>query len=100
MFEHTAHMAYNIIKAKLKLKSLIITLLNENSAFGEVHNVIPEVLQYHHIPLHMQTIIRGRYSNFHTSVVTTSIHTPFFQVGRGVLQEDCLTFNLYFETFI
>ena len=99
-FEHTAHMAYIIRKAKLKQKPLVITLLDLKNAFGEVHhNLIPEVLQYHHIPLHMQTIIRDLYSNFRTSIVTTLFRTPFIKVGRGVLQGDCLsplTFNLCF----
>ena len=97
-------MAYIIRKAKLKQKPLVITLLDLKNAFGEVHhNLIPEVLQYHHIPLHMQTIIRDLYSNFRTSIVTTLFRTPFIKVGRGVLQGDCLsplTFNLCFNTFI
>ena len=95
-------MAYIIRNAKLKQKSLVITLLDLKNAFGEVHhNLIPEVLQYHHIPLHMQTIIRDFYSNFRTSIVTTLFRTPFSKVGRGVLQGDCLsplTFNLCFNT--
>ena len=103
-FEHTAHMAYIIRKAKLKQKSLVITLLDLKNAFGEVHhNLIPEVLQHHLIPLHMQTILRDLYSNFRTSIVSTLFHTPIIKVGRGVLQGDCLstlTFNLCFNTFI
>ena len=97
-------MAYIIRKAKLKQKSLVITLLDLKNAFREVHHtLIPEVLQYHHIPLHMQTIIRDLYSNFRTSIFTTLFRTYFIKVGRGVLQGDCLsplTFNLCFNTFI
>ena len=67
------------------------------------NNLIPEVLKYHHVPLHIQTIIGNLYSNFHTSIITKSFKTPFLKVGRGVLQGDCLsplTFNLCFNTFI
>ena len=103
-FEHTAHMANIIRKAKLEQKPLVITLLDLKNAFGEVnHNLIPKVLQYHHSPLHMQTIIRDLYSNFRTSIVTTLFRTPFIRVGWGVLQGDCLsplTFTFCVNTFI
>ena len=36
--EHTAHMAYILRKAKLKQKSLVITLLDLKNALGEVHH--------------------------------------------------------------
>ena len=48
-------------------------------------------------------LIRSLYSSFQTSIITDSFQTPFIIVGRGVLQEDCLsplTFNLCFNTFI
>ena len=64
-------------------------------------NQILEVLQYHHIPLHTQTIIRDLYSNFCTSLVTASFPTPFTEVSRDVLQWECLsplTFTLCFNT--
>ena len=67
------------------------------------HNLIPAVLRYHHIPDHIQLLIRSLYSNFQTSIITDSFQTPFIKVGRGVLQGDCLsplTFNLCFNTFI
>ena len=103
-FEHTAQMAHVINKARVKQRYLVITLLDLKNAFGEVHhNLIPEVLKYHDIPLHIQTIIGNLYSNFHTSIITKSFKTPFLKVGRGVLQGDCLsplTFNLCFNTFI
>jgi len=102
--EHTAQMAHVINKARVEQWSLVITLLDLKNAFGEVHHsVIPEVLKYHHIPRHIQTIIGNLYSNFYTSAITKSFKTPFIKVGRGVLQGDCLsplTFNLCFNIFI
>ena len=44
-FEHTAQMAIIINKARIKQRSLIITLLDLKNAFGEVHHtLIPAVL--------------------------------------------------------
>ena len=103
-FEHTAQMASVINAARIKQKSLVITLLDLKNAFGEVHhNLIPEVLKYHHIPTQIQLLIGSLYSEFQTSVITDSFKTPFITIGRGVLQGDCLsplTFNLCFNTFI
>ena len=97
-------MANIINKARIKQRSLVITLLDLKNAFGEVHhNLIPAVLSYHHIPDEIQYLIRSLYTDFRTSIVTNSYQTPFIKVGRGVLQGDCLsplTFNLCFNTFI
>ena len=103
-FEHTDQMEQVINKARVKQRSLVITLLDLKNTFGEVnHNLIPEVLKYHDIPLHIQTIIGNLYSNFHTSIITKSFKTQFIKVGRGVLQGDYLRpliFSLCFNTFI
>ena len=103
-FEHTAQLANVINTARTKQRSLVVTLLDLKNAFGEVHhNLIPEILRYHHIPDHIQQLIISLYSTFQTSVITNSFQTPFITVGRGVLQGDCLsplTFNLCFNTFI
>ena len=103
-FEHTAQMANVINNARIKQRSVVITLLDLKNAFGEVHhNLISELLKYHHIPDHIQLLISSLYSNFQTSIISNSFQTPFISVGRGVLQGDCLsplTFNLCFNTFI
>ena len=82
----------------------MITLLDLKSAFGEInHNLINSVLGYHHIPDHIKVLIKSLYTNFKTSIITSSFNTPFIPVGRGVLQGDCLSpllFNLCFNTFI
>ena len=45
-FEHTAQMANVINTARIKQKSLVITLLDLKNAFGEVHhNLIPSVFK-------------------------------------------------------
>ena len=49
--EHTAQMTNIINQAKIKQRSVVITLLDLKNAFGEVHhNLIQSVLDYHHIP--------------------------------------------------
>ena len=90
--EHTAQMAHIINKARTKQRSLIITLLDLKNAFGEVHhNLIYEVLKYHHIPEHIENLIKDLYTDFQTSIFTEQFHIPFINVGRGVLQGDCLS---------
>ncbi len=88
--EHTAQMAYIINQARIKQRSIVITLLDLKNAFGEInHNLIQCVLGYHHIPDHIKVLIKSLYTNFKTSIITSSFNTPFIPVGRGVLQGDC-----------
>ena len=97
-------MANVINNARIKQRSVVITLLDVKNAFGEVHhNLISEVLKYHHIPDHIHLRISSLYSNLQTSIISYAFQTPFISVGRGVLQGDCLsplTFTLCFTTFI
>ena len=97
-------MAYITNQARIKQRSLVITLLDLKNAFGENnHNLIHPVLGYHHIPDHIKILIKSLYTNFKTSIIRSSFNTPFIPVGRGVLQRDCLSpllFNLCFNTFI
>ena len=102
--EHTAQMADIINKARIRQRSVVITLLDLKNAFGEVHhNLIQSVLDYHHIPEHIKFVIKSLYTDFQTSIITSEFRTPFISVGRGVLQGDCLSpllFNMCFNTFI
>ena len=89
--EHTAHMAHIINTARIKQRSLVITLLDLKNAFGELHhNLIYKILQYHHIPDPINELIRSLYTNFQTSIITEKFSIPFITVGRGVLQGDSL----------
>ena len=103
-FEHRAHMAHIINKARMKQRCVVNTLLDLINASGEVHrNLIPTIPKYHHIPDQIQQLINNFYSNFHTFVLSDCFRTPFIKVNRGVLQGDSLsppTFNLCFNTFI
>ena len=97
-------MADIINKARIRQRSVVITLLDLKNAFGEIHhNLIPSVLDYHHIPDHIKFVTKSLYTDFQTSIITSQFRTPFMTVGLGVLQGDCLSpllFNMCFNTFI
>ena len=102
--EHTSQMAYMINKARVKQRSLVITLLDLKNAFGEVHHkLIQRILEYHYIPDEIQQLIGSLYKDFHTSVISKDFATPVIPVKRGVLQGDCLSpllFSMCFNSFI
>ena len=102
--EHTSMMASIIDKARIKQRSGVITLLDLKNAFGEVHhNLFKAVLNHHHVPPTIQTLVSNLYDNFQTSIITDNFISPAIPVGRGVLQGDCLSpllFNMCFNTFI
>ena len=104
VLEHTSMMANIIDKARIKQRSLVITLLNLKNYFGEVHqNLIQEVLAYHHTPANTKALISSLYTGFHTSVITDDFLTPAIPVRRCVLQGNCLSpllVNMCFNTFI
>ena len=76
--------------AKLKQKSLVITLLDLKNGFGEVqHSLIYTALRYHHVPDHFTFIIKSLYDGFQTSVTTKEYATPFINIGKGVSQGNC-----------
>ena len=59
-FEHTAQVSNIVNKARIKQRSLVITLLDLKNAFGEVHhNTILEVMRYHHIPQRVQNMVQS-----------------------------------------
>ena len=101
-FEHTAHLAYVINNARVKQRSLHVTLLDLKNAFGEV-NLLDCVLEYHHIPIKVRTLVRDLYKDFSTAIASDAFVTDFILVGRRVLQGDCLSpmaFNMVINTFI
>ena len=102
--EHTSMMASIIDKARIKQRSVVITLLDLKKAFREVHhNLIKAVLNHHHVPPTIQALVSNLYDNFQTSIITDNFISPAIPVGRGVLQGDCLSpllFNMCFNTFI
>ena len=103
-FEHIAHLTHVINQARTKQRSVTITLIDLKNAFGEVHhNLIDSVLEYHHLPVEIRSIVQSLYCDFFTAITTKSFTTQFIRVSKGVLQGDCLSpllFNLIVNTFI
>ena len=80
--EHTSLMAHVINRARSRQRSLVITLLDHENAFGEVHqNLIGEVLQYHHVPNHVQQVSSALYTDLKTSIITRDFIASFLLVG-------------------
>ena len=97
-------MGHIINEARLKKRSVVITLLDLKNAFREVHHhLINSVLSYHHIPQTVQLLIANLYTGFHSSIISDCFTTPAISFQRGVLQGDCfsfLLFNLCFNKFM
>ena len=103
-FEHIAHLSHVINQARTKQRSVTITLIDLKNAFGEVHhNLIDTILEYHHIPVEIRSMVKSLYGDFFTAITTKSFTTDFIRVSKGVLQGDCLSpllFNLIINSFI
>ena len=79
-FEHIAAMSHIISQARVKHRSLTITLLDLKNAFGEVsHDLIKCVFDYHHIPKEISEIFDSLYSNFGTAIATNTFVTGLYQ---------------------
>ena len=103
-FEHTAHLAQMIKQSQIKTKVNSSYFTGLKNAFGEVHhNIIPVVLQHHHVPEEIVNVVKNLYVQFYTTVTMKRFSTEFLPVPKGVLQGDCLSpllFNLLFNTLI
>ena len=52
------------------MRSLVVTLLDLKNAFGGVHhNLIPVVLDFHHVPPELIECIMSLYKDFATTVI-------------------------------
>jgi hypothetical protein len=93
--EHTETLTYIINQARTKQK---------RNAFGEVHHdLIREVMKFHHLSPDMSDFIMSLYDSFTISVATDQFITRPIEVQRGVLQGDSLSpllFNMCFNTLM
>ena len=102
--EHTQLLSYIINYSRNKQCQIIITHLDLKNAFGEVnHDLLLQVLDYHHLVIEVKELIKNYYENYALSTGTKQYHTDAILVGKGVLQRDCLSpllFNMVMNTLI
>ena len=102
--EHTELLTHMINHARVKQRNMVVTLLDSKNAFGEVeHNLIMKILDYHHVPDEIKSIIREYYRDYTISISTKDYVTDPVIVGKGVLQGDCLSlllFNICFNSLL
>ena len=84
----------NIVnQARIKQRSVVITLVDLRNAFGEVHhNLIKSVLDYHHIPKHVTDIIKSLYTDFHTA--TNGQAERIVQILKSAIAQARVTVNV------
>ena len=90
--------------AKRKQRSISVTLLDLQNAFGSVHhNLIRASLQYHHVPSIFSNLFEKIYDNAYITVSVQKQWIDPVRVERGVLQGDPsspLLFNLCFNSLM
>ena len=91
--EHIELLSHIINQARNKQRQVIVTLLDLKNAFGAVDHrwIMLKVLEYHHLPAEIKTLIIDYYDNHAISVGMDDYSTEPIIVGKGVLQGDCLT---------
>ena len=71
VIEHTELLSYIINHARKKQRQAIITLLDLQNAFGEVdHRLLLKVLDYHHVPVELKSLIKDYYHSYALSIGT------------------------------
>ena len=95
---------YILNDARIKQRSVTVTLIDLKNAFGDVHhNLIKSILKIHHIPDEIISMIENLYTDYGISILTKDFITAPMPVERGVLQGDCLPpllFNLCVNSLI
>ena len=91
VLEHTSMMAYKINEARLKQRSIVISLCDLKNAFGAVQYTLMEsVLVYHHISDSIQSFVVKLYADFHSYIISDSFSTPGIPLNVGCFKETAL----------
>ena len=71
------------------------------NAFGEInHHLLLKVLDYHHVPVELKSLIKDYYHNYAIYFGTDNYSTEPLLVRKGALQGDCLSPLLFNNTLI
>ena len=84
-------MAYIIKEARLKQRSIAISLCDLKNAFGAVqYNLMKSVLVYHHILDSIQSLVVNPYADFHSYIISDSFSTPGIPLNVGCFKGTAL----------
>ena len=74
------------------------------NAFGEAnHSLLLKMLDYHHVPMKLKSLIKDYYDNYAIFIGTGNYSTEPIFVRKGGLQGGCLSqllFNMFTNTLI
>ena len=62
-----------------------------------------KVLEYHHFPKHVKSLVKAYYTNYKVSIGTENFTADPIVIEKGILQGDCLSpllFNLVVNTLL
>ena len=80
-FQNVAEMSHSINHSRKHQRSVTITLIDLENAFGEVrHSLIQSVLRYHHIPDEINCTVKLLYCDFLLSISANDFCTKHIAV--------------------
>ncbi|XP_052281250.1 uncharacterized protein LOC127878762 [Dreissena polymorpha] len=83
--EHTCAISQLIREAKINKTDLTVVWLDLANAYGTVpHQVIEFALKHHHVPEHIQSIVRSYYRNINMRFTTKNFTTSWIQLQKGI----------------
>ncbi|XP_052240804.1 uncharacterized protein LOC127851227 [Dreissena polymorpha] len=84
--EHTCAISQLIREAKINKTDLTVVWLDLANAYGTVpHQVIEFALKHHHVPEHIQSIVRSYYRNINMHFTTKNFTTSWIQLQKGIV---------------
>ncbi|XP_052236077.1 uncharacterized protein LOC127847893 [Dreissena polymorpha] len=84
--EHTCAISQLIREAKINKTDLTVVWLDLANAYGTVpHQVIEFALKHHHVPEHIQSIVRSYYRNINMRFTTKNFTTSWIQLQKGIV---------------
>ncbi|XP_052268375.1 uncharacterized protein LOC127869754 [Dreissena polymorpha] len=84
--EHTCAISQLIRRAKINKTDLTVVRLDVANAYGTVpHQVIEFALKHHHVPEHIQSIVRSYYRNINMRFTTKNYTTSWIQLQKGIV---------------